>query len=269
MTTIAPPKKSKLKKPTALTAAAPAATVAAPGTDATPAPSPVPVAFVVQAPPPTVIPAVPADFSPVDIAYYVGVLPKASQRTAMTGAVQELKDFTDYGLIFGKTAPPLASVLQAFDIANQWSSLRAKMDTFDVFCQSQEALSWNEVHDYMATMQGAFALAVKSDPQIGKEHPSLVGLFTAQKQIAQKAVSTRKANKELVAQGKLPIKGKVGKRRRSVAAKALFDAANSAATASAPTTSAPATPPAPPAPTAPATNGATTGPAGTNGTPHA
>ena len=42
------------------------------------------------------------------------------------------------------------------------------------------------------------------------------------------AVATKKANKQLEAEGKMPIKGNVGKRRKRVAANALLAAATKA-----------------------------------------
>jgi hypothetical protein len=190
------------------------------------------LASVTQAPPAITLAAIPPSFVPVDMKYYSGILPKAAQLAVMAGAVQELKNFTDFIGVFGKTAPPQASVLQAFDIAAQWSSLHSKMTAYELFCASQEALSWKEVHDYMARLQPAFELAVKSDATVATEHPSLTRLFGAAKEIAAKGVATKKANKQLEAEGKPPIKGKAGKRRKTAAANALFEAATKGQTQS-------------------------------------
>ena len=196
---------------------------------ATPSPSTNP-AFVVVAPPPLAsLPNVPEGFVPVDMKYYLGTLPKGAQLTVMAGAVTELRDkFPNYSTVFGTTAPPLPSVLQAFDVANQWSAMHGKLDVLSVYCASQEALAWYEVHGFMARLRPAFTLAVTANAAVASEHPSLTRLFGAQKEIAQKAVTTRKANKQLKAEGKLPIKGKSGQRRKRVAANALLTASQAA-----------------------------------------
>jgi hypothetical protein len=94
-------------------------------------------------------------------------------------------------------------------------------------------------------------------------------LFSVQKVIAQKGVTTRKENKKLEAEGKMPIKGTVGKRRKKAAANALLAAATAppqaAVTASAPATTT-ATPVAEVAPLA--TNGATPAVPAQSGTAH-
>jgi hypothetical protein len=247
MTTAHTSKKSS-KKPASTSAEAPATATA--------------LASVAQAPPTITLAAIPPSFVPVDMKYYSGVLPKAAQLTVMAGAVQELKSFADFAGVFGKTAPPQASVVQAFDIAAQWSALHSKMLAYEVFCASQEALSWKEVHDYMARLQPAFALAAKSDATVATEHPSLTRLFGAAKEIAVKGAATKKANKQLEAEGKPPIKGKAGKRRKNAAANALFEAATKGQAQ-------PTAPTAPAATTAPAAgaNGGTATAAPTASTP--
>lgn len=233
-----PSKKSTKKHATPTEAGAPTTTAPPVKTETTATPP----AAVVQAPPTVTFPAIPESFVPIEIKNYLGVLPKAAQLAVMPGAVQELKNFADFAAVFGKTAPPQASVAQAFDIATLWSSLRSRTTVFEVFVACQEAMSWKEVHDYIARLQPAFELAVKSDATVGTEHPSLTRLFGAMKEIAAKGVATRKANKQLEAEGKPPIKGKVGKRRKTAAANALFEAAtNGQAQSTAPATAAPAT----------------------------
>jgi hypothetical protein len=214
-------------------------------------------AFVVDPPPPdATILSVPQGFVPVDITNFRGILPKAQQLAVLAGAVNELKDFPDYADVFGKTAPPYAAVVQAFAIASEWSALRKKIDAYDLYATTEEALAWKEVHDYMARMQPAFELAVKSDASVASLRPSLARLFGAAKEIGKKAAAARKANAQLKAEGKLPTKGKTGKRRRRVAAEALLAAATKTAAAG-------PTQPVAPAVVAPPTVGN-----GTNGTSH-
>jgi hypothetical protein len=175
------------------------------------------------------IPTVPLGFKPIDIRDYTGILPKAAQLAVMAGAVTELQNFTDFLAVFGKSAPPYAAVVQAFEAASGWSGVRAEIDTFDVYATTQEALAWKLVHEYMVRMSAAFELVIQSDGSVATDNPSLVRLFAAQKEIAQKSASTKKANAQLAAEGKMPTKGKVGQRRKRAAANALLAAAQSTA----------------------------------------
>jgi len=225
--------------------------------------------LLVAPPPETSIPSVPADFVPVSGADYRGFAPKSGELAVMPEAVKELQGFADFTGVFGKTAPPYAAVVQTFDIANQWSAVRTRLNAFDVYCATQENLAWKDVHAFMDRMKPAFELAVRSDGSVATSLPSLSRLFSVQKVIAQKGVTTRKENKKLEAEGKMPIKGTVGKRRKKAAANALLAAATAppqaAVTASAPATTT-ATPVAEVAPLA--TNGATPAVPAQSGTAH-
>ena len=75
----------------------------------------------IQPPPPvTDIPSVPAGTILRAIAVNRGLQPKAQELAVMGAVVQELKRFTDYAEVFGKTSPPHPNVLQTFDVASQW-----------------------------------------------------------------------------------------------------------------------------------------------------
>jgi hypothetical protein len=203
-----------------------------------------PVTTLVSAPPPLTLPTIPASFTPLDLRYYSGILPKASQLAVVEGAAQEVRDFADYLAVFGRTAPPQADVAQAFDVAGQWSAGLAKIERLRTYFACGEAQSWQQAHGYMARLQPAFDLAVKAEPTIGAQRPSLSSLFGAQKQIAKKALATKKANQEAIARGEQPTKGKVGKKRKAAAANALYEAATKPTSATNPSgTAGPVAPP--------------------------
>jgi hypothetical protein len=188
-------------------------------------------------PPPAAaeIPVPPDGFTATDGSEYRGVLPKATQLAVLGGAIQELGRFVDYAQIFGRAAPSIGSMVQSFDAANQWSLMRVRTITWEGYCLQQEGLAWIDVRRLMDKLQPLFELAIASDASVGTEFPMLVKLFGAQRAIAQKGAATRKANRKAVAEGKAPVKGKVGKRRQRAAERAALIAAEGAQSPPTPT----------------------------------
>jgi hypothetical protein len=210
--------------------ATPATTSEAPAVPAAIAAAPAPTQIAISPPVPgETVPTPPGGYTPADLAEYRGLLPKGSQLTALPDVIKELRRFTDYAEVFGKTAPPLPWVLQTFDAANQWSQMHVKNQTWDEYTRTQEAMAWKDVHFAMQRMQPALELAVKGDATVGTQNPALVRFFGAASVIAQKAVSTKKANQKKTENGELPTSGKVGKQRQKAAAKAALAEKNAAA----------------------------------------
>jgi len=201
-------------------------------------------ALILIQPPPAaaVVPVPPDGYTATDGSEYRGVLPKATQLAVMSGVVQELGRFSDYAQVFGRTAPPIASITQSFSAANQWSLMRVRTIAWEGYCLQQEGLAWVDIHRLMDQIQPLFELAVASDASIGVQFPMMLKLFNAQRVIAAKGAATRKANKKAIAEGKQPVKGKVGARRQRAAQKAALIAAEAAASqpAASPGPSAPA-----------------------------
>jgi hypothetical protein len=220
-----------------------------PASPATPAPAPAPATSVMKLPPASAnIPAPPQGFVPTNGADYRGLLPKKTELAVLPDAVGELKRFTNFSQAFGKTMPPLAVVLATLDAAEQWSSMRAKSTEWDLFSRTQEGLAWKDARDLIATMRPAFNMATSVDSTIATENPSITRLLDAATAIAQRAAATRKANRLLKQQGKLPTAGKVGKKvkKAAEAATAAANAPHVVPATAAPTP--PATAPAEPAP---------------------
>jgi len=192
-------------------------------------------ALILINPPPAaaMIPVVPDGFTATDGSEYRGVLPKATQLAVLSSVVQELGRFSDYAQVFGSTAPPIATISQSFDAANQWSLMRVRTIAWEGYCLQQEGLAWIDIRRLMDRLQPLFELAVSSDASIGEQFPGLRKLFNAQRVIAAKAVATKKANRQAMAEGKAPVKGKVGQRRQRAAQKAALIAAEAAASQSA------------------------------------
>jgi len=101
--------------------ATPATTSEAPAVPAAIAAAPAPTQIAISPPVPgETVPTPPGGYTPADLAEYRGLLPKGSQLTALPDVIKELRRFTDYAEVFGKTAPPLPWVLQTFHAIASW-----------------------------------------------------------------------------------------------------------------------------------------------------
>ncbi len=182
--------------------------------------TPANVSLITPPPADARIPTPPEGFEIPPNARYGTVQPKKIEMVAMPNAVVELGKFTDYAETLGKTVPPQPLVRQMFAVASQWSTMRIKAAAWDAYCNTQEALAWQGVRAQLKRIKPAFALAVQSDDALGAKYPALASLLMAKSTIAIKAVSTRRLNKLAIAEGKPPIHGGVGKRRKRAADKA-------------------------------------------------
>jgi len=222
-------------------------------------PAPIPVAIAPAAPLPAIyltpppanalIPGVPSYFVPDSGTNYRGVVPRKAELIALPLAVADLRKFANYAQVIGSTAPPYAEVLDTFDVTNQWSSMRTSSSAWDVFCRDQEGMCWGVMRPTMESLKSAFDLAVTRDPSLTAKLPGLAALLGVKQAIARKAVSTKRANKKALAEGKPATHGEVGKTRKKQSDKAILAAAADAPE-SAPVTHAVA----PVAPTAPVVN---------------
>ena len=197
-------------------------------------------AYLTPPPKNALIPPVPSSFVPESGADYRGITPKKAELVTLPLAVDDLRKFTNYGLVVGATAPPYEEILSTFAVTNEWSSMRTASSAWDVYGQAQEGICWTVMRAAMASLKPAFALAAQRDPSLPAKYPGLAALLGVKKAIAHKAVSTKRANKKAVAEGREPTHGQVGKKRQKSADKAIVAAANAAANA--PTTSSAAAP---------------------------
>jgi hypothetical protein len=112
-------------------------------------------------------------------------------------------------------------------------------------------MAWQAIRPLVEKLVTAFKLAVDTNKALLSEFPGLATFLGARSMIAQKAASTKRLNKQAIAEGKPPIHGAVGKRRQRAAEKAA--AAKLAEAGSTPV--APPQSPATPAPVNGAGNG--------------
>ena len=169
---------------------------------------------VVIKPPPAdaKIPAPPEGATNSNGTDYRASLPKNLELAAMPDVLEELGRFIDYVEVFGKTAPPLAYVVQTATAASEWSEMRVTTAVWDAYCRTQEAAAWSDFRTIMAGMSPAMKLAVRTDATIAREYPALVRLFSAKQVIAQRGVVTRKLNAKAKADGLPPVRGRAAKR---------------------------------------------------------
>jgi hypothetical protein len=196
---------------------------------------------------------------------FKGVQPKASEQAALKAALADLTRFTSYAQLLGASAPPVAQVIVLLTLGVEWTGMRNATAAWFAYCRTQEGLVWALIRQFMERLKPAWDLAVTADASLTSQFPGLASLLGAKKAIAQKAVSTKRANKKAEAQGKAPLHGVVGKQRKRAAKNAAYAAATSA-------TSAPPAEPIPPVASAPssgpapvALSGAGAAPATPNG----
>jgi len=200
-------------------------------------PTPAPIGFIAPPPATANIPSVPDGFEPTNGTSYRGLVPRTSELVALPLAIQNLLSFTDYAALIGATAPPLAEVLQTFQVSNEWSSMRNASSAWDAYSRDQEGVAWRAMRAIMTRLKPAFALAVKTNPSVATTYAGLASLLGAKVVSAQKGAATRKKNNEEVADGKTPTHGKAAKARQKAAAKAALAAQSTSATATVPAAS--------------------------------
>ena len=176
-----------------------------------------------------------------------------TELVVVVDAVHEIASCTDLPGTFGRTMPTADNLVGALTSAAGWSTFRAKTLAFDDYCRTQEGLAWIAARGLLAKAQPLVLQAAANDPSIAAEFPSLVQFLSARSVTAQRAASSRRANREAVAKGAMPTRG--------TKAKARLRAAQRSALAQAPTTIANPAPAA--SPTEPAVTSGTT-----NGVPH-
>ncbi len=178
----------------------------------------------------------------------------------MPDVLEELARFSEYVQVFGKTAPPLAYVIQTFAAASQWTSMRVKTDTWEQFTRSQEGAAWVAARKIMQALSPALSLVVQTDTTLAQQFPALVRLFGAKKVIARRSVISRAVNKKDIAEGRPPSRGKAAKRAKKLASAAAKVSTSAAAGTTVPSSS--------PAASAPAVVTAASVPPTANGASH-
>ncbi len=135
----------------------------------------------------------------------------------LADAVNEFVRMPDFSSVFGKTVPSQSAVTQVLTAAEQWSTMRNAASNWDMYCRTQEGLSWQAARTLLASMKTAFALAAKIDDTLATQNPSAVALFDVKSTIAKRAAATRRANRNATLAGEEPTQGKVRKKAAKLA----------------------------------------------------
>ena len=180
------------------------------------------------------IPTPPPDYTPATPGEFRGVVPRKAELSALPQALIDLSRFTAFDQTMGSVAPTQAEVQQALTTGAEWAAMCQATIAWLAYASLMEGLSWRLIRTQMDSLRPAFLLAMKRNPKLAEQYGGLVKLLTVLSTTAQAGAAARKANKKAVAEGKLPIHGKVGKRRQRAAEKAALA-----------TVSAPPTPPSP------------------------
>src|SRR5262249_11737636 len=145
----------------------------------TPAPTPAPGPGLVKPPPNVKLPSPPACFVPSNPKDYRGFRPKSSELAAVPDVIMELRAFSDYEGVFGKTAPPLADVTQSLDASSQWTALLADSSDWIGYVKSQEGMAWKDTLSVVDKLKAPFQLASTHDPKMLSRYPALARLLGA------------------------------------------------------------------------------------------
>jgi hypothetical protein len=184
----------------------------------------------------------PAGFVPTNGADYRGVNPSKAELAVLGGAVMELQGCPNLTAVFGKAVSNPALLLGVFGAASAWSSTRAKSSAFDEYCRTEEGLAWLDLRNTLRKVQPVIMQAIAADPVTAAQFTNLGRLLTAKSAAAQRAVATRKANKEKEAKGETVTRGYAAKAKQKAAAKAaLAEKLAAQAAPAAPVVSVPAT----------------------------
>jgi hypothetical protein len=159
------------------------------------------------------------------------VAPRKSELAALPQAVIDAKNFTEYSQMIGGNGPSLDAIVQTYDLARQWSTMRQASAKWDAYCALQEGLAWQALRGVNVHLGPAYSLALVLNPNLSSRLPGLTSLLQAKQAISKKGASTRKLNAADVANGLLPSHGEVGKRNQRRAAKAALAAQKAAAAA--------------------------------------
>ena len=144
-------------------------------------------------PPPSVkVPKAPVGFIPPSAADYRGFRPKRAELAVVPDVVLELRSFSDYGHVFGMTAPRADLVAVALESASKWSALLAGSTSWIDFVKAGEGMAWKDTLTLTDRLKAPFALASANDPSMIVRYPAIARLLGAAQQIAKKAVATKK-----------------------------------------------------------------------------
>ena len=181
------------------------------------------------------VPSPPGGWNP-DVTIDVrGYRPHKAELALMPAAVGDLRRFDEFEQVFGKIAPPIASVLEQFGAANEWSMASGAAGNWRDYVAGEEAIAWSDVQILMARMKPAFELAITADPSIAERFPALKRLLEVRRGPARRAAANRNGNAQDEAEGRQPSHGKKAARRKRVlkAAAALAATPATGATAKA------------------------------------
>jgi hypothetical protein len=98
----------------------------------------------VKPPPAVKLPQPPSGYIPPSAADYRGFRPKRAELAVVPDAVLELQGFSNYGAVFGMTAPPADHVASALDGASMWSTLLAGSTAWMDYVKAGEGMAWKD-----------------------------------------------------------------------------------------------------------------------------
>jgi hypothetical protein len=135
----------------------------------------------------------PPEYTPVKFGR--GSYVKSAQETLATKMASELKAYPDYKEVFGTTAPDPATIAAALETAQAWSTSLANATAWFQYVRQETVLAWRHALGLTDSLQGPFDLAIGRNATVAEALPSTAKFFDVPKEIAKKAVATRKKNR--------------------------------------------------------------------------
>jgi len=143
--------------------------------------------------PATPTPTPPAGYVPPTHYEMLGSHPRQAEVATAAAVVAELRGFTDYEKLFGSTVPPVEAMAAVLDLARQWRTERDAAAAWNEYVRGEDAVSWKVALELLDELKPAFQLAALKRPDIATTYPRLAAFFDSRRQIAQRAVATKKS----------------------------------------------------------------------------
>jgi hypothetical protein len=153
----------------------------------------------VAAPPQVTIPGVPANFVPANPADLRGFHALASEVAAVPDALAELQGFSNYGAVFGITAPDVGQLTQRLSVAYDWTMLLSQTTAWYKYAKSQQGLAWKDALLLLDALKAPFSLASTANPALLSQYPAIARLLGAQAVVAKRAAASRAKTKKAAA----------------------------------------------------------------------
>jgi hypothetical protein len=122
----------------------------------------------------------------------LGSHPRQAEVALAPDVMEELAAFRDYDATFGSMVPASEDLVALIAFATSWRQERAAAAAWNLYVRAQDAVAWKVTLAALDELKPAFKLALTRRPGLRRSYPRLVAFFDAHKQIAQRALATKR-----------------------------------------------------------------------------